>query len=168
MRIGMSRNESLGQNALGAQRVVHEDVYAALSSVHSIYPGFERWFWGKVIPDLSGGRSIFLDWHGGDITGVIIAKRSYNERKLCTVWVDERYRDRGIASCLISEACEWLATDHPMITIPRSRLATFAGILRPGRFIQTQALDSYYRHGEAEFVFNGWLPPSGHSRLLNA
>lgn len=164
----MSRNQSLCQNVPGAQRIVHEDVYAALSSVHSIYPGFERWFWGKVIPELSGERSMFLDWHGGGITGVVIAKRSFNERKLCTVWVDERYRDRGIASSLISEASEWLATDHPMITIPRSRLASFAGVLRSGRFVQTQALDSYYRHDEAEFVFNGWLPPSGHSRLLNA
>ncbi|MBD9627993.1 hypothetical protein IB279_34125 [Ensifer sp. ENS06] len=164
----MSQMELAQEKLCHALRWACVDVYAALADVCHLYPNFEEWYWDKVVPELGVSRSIFVDWMNERITGVVIAKRTCDEQKVCTVWVDKGFRAQGVASSLIGEASRWLGTDYPMITIPQNRLSEFSGILRSGRFAQTQKLASYYRAGETEHVFNGWLSPYESARLLNA
>jgi GNAT superfamily N-acetyltransferase len=133
-------------------------VFAALAEVGDLYPGFEAWYWETVIPGIGRDRAIFVEWNSDKIAGVVIAKRSLEERKLCTVWVDDGFRSRGVASRLLDQSCSWLGTGAPMLTIPSESLGEFAGILKAGQFCRTQVLDAYYRFGSREHVFNGKLP----------
>jgi GNAT superfamily N-acetyltransferase len=132
--------------------------FAALADAGDLYPGFEAWYWDTVVSGLGRDRAIFVEWISEKIAGVVIAKRTFEERKLCTVWVDEHLRNRGVASRLIDRSCSWLETNSPMLTIPSERLGEFTGILKSRQFRQTQVLDAYYRPGSREHVFNGRLP----------
>ena len=50
--------------------------------------------------------------NAGRPIGIAIAKRE-EERKLCTVWVHEKYRRQGVASALVEEAIESLEQNGP-------------------------------------------------------
>jgi hypothetical protein len=133
-----------------------EKIYAA--KLDLLYPDFSDWLTNTVLPGLhAGSRRLFLHDQGCQF-GLVVAKRSLDERKLCTVYVDRASRGNGIASCLISQAVEWLGTDKPLITISEDRLVEFEPLIRKLDFSLTQVAHSYYRRDTREFVFNGRLP----------
>lgn len=139
--------------------------YAALNRLSDVYPGFESWYWTKVVPGLlEGTRELFIEQHAGKTIGVVIAKAAATERKLCTVWVDNRFAGCGLGGRLMRQAMEWLGTERPLISVPQERLAEFWPVFTAWRFDLVQALRSYYRPGRTEYVFNGVLPNGGASR----
>jgi hypothetical protein len=134
-------------------------VYAALSHLEHMYPGFKKWFWHTVLPGLDDGtRRMFIKEHESKIIGVVIAKSNCDERKLCTVWVDPGFLGHGLGKDLMRSAMEWLNTDQPTISVPEERLSEFRRIFATWGFRLTQTLDSYYRPGRLEYIFNGALP----------
>lgn len=133
-------------------------VYAHLSHLADIYPNFDVWFWRTAVPDVGSTRRIFVDDRGGQIRGVVIAKRSVDERKLCTVWVETPYRGQAVGARLMRKAMEWMDCQQPLISVPASRLSDFRTFFEKQRFVESQLLMNYYRVGETEHVFNGSLP----------
>lgn len=135
-----------------------DDAWGELSHLEDTYPGFRAWFWGKVSLGVAGGtRRLFTLHDTRSIHGIVIAKRTDDERKLCTVWVAENARRRGVASALIDEACDWLAAARPLITVPEERMPELGPLLGRRGFVHTASLPSFYRPGRTEHVFNGQL-----------
>jgi hypothetical protein len=135
-----------------------EAVYGTLeeAGVTRLYPGFEAWFSGKVIPGMrTGERQILTSAVGGKLAGVAICKRSDIESKLCTLWVAPEARGRGIAADLAGGAFAWLGTIKPLFTVPAERLAEFQGLLRAWSFSDHVACSGMYRPQRVEHVFNG-------------
>ena len=132
--------------------------FSALVHLEQMYPGFEDWYWGKVVPGLSNGtRQLFIEERGSRIIAAVIAKAEGAERKLCTVWVHPAYTGQKIGVRLMDEAKSWLGTNKPMISVPEERVEEFRSIFIRWGFELTQVLDSYYRPGRKELVFNGIL-----------
>lgn len=139
-------------------------IFAELSSVHEMYPGFRKWFFEKgTISSTTEQRAVFISKIATRIAGIAIAKRCVSERKLCTLWVADDARGLDIASDLAGSAFDWLETSHPLFTVPEERISEFRGLLRSWRFSDGQALKGYYRRNKVEYVFNGTLKP-----MLNA
>lgn len=137
-----------------------EAAWDVLRHLESTYPGFGRWYWGRVVPGLaSGTRRIFVHTAREAITGVVIAKRGARERKLCTVWVAADARGMSVAGSLVEEASEWLGHRRPLLTVPEERLAEFLPLARRRDYELTEALPSFYRERRTEYVFNGRLRP---------
>jgi hypothetical protein len=135
-------------------------VFKALSHLEQVYPGFGEWYWAKVVPGLrDGSRCIFVQ-QSNQINGIVIAKRSNDERKLCTVWVNRRLIGRGLGTTLMRRAMSWLGTTRPLITVPEERLAEFQPSFRRWEFSLDDVVDSLYRPGCLEYVYNGRLIPS--------
>jgi GNAT superfamily N-acetyltransferase len=133
-----------------------EKIYAA--KLELLYPGFADWLAYAVAPGLrTGGRRLFVHDEAGQF-GLVIAKRSANEHKLCTVYTDQRSRGKGVASRLMSKAIDWLGNEKPLITISEDRLVEFEPLINKFDFSLTQVVHSYYRLNTREFVFNGRLP----------
>jgi hypothetical protein len=129
-------------------------VFATLSHLAAFYPRFEEWYWAKVVPGLQhGSRRIFFE-DDGRITGIVIAKRSRTERKLCTVWVGNSVAGRGLGTALMTEATAWLDTKRPLITVPEERVPEFESIFRRWRFSLDEISFSLYRPGRREYIFN--------------
>lgn len=129
--------------------------FAALGHLKEFYSDFERWYWGNVVPGLADGTRKAIQVSKDDvIDGIVIAKRSPSESKLCTLWTSERIRGFGIGTMLFSEALDWLQESCPLTTIPEERMPGFDRILRGQGFALTNVVDSMYRPGAKEYVFN--------------
>ena len=128
-----------------------------LSHLEVLYPSFQQWYWKKVVPGfLDGSRRAFVE-DDGRITGIVIAKLTRSERKLCTVWVDSDQAGHGIGRALMEEAMAWLRTTHPLITVPEERVPEFNALFERWNFSLDQVVPSLYRLGFQEYIFNGTI-----------
>jgi len=126
------------------------------AGVTRLYPGFEDWFLGKAVPGIrSGERRVITSLIDSVLTGVVICKRTDAERKLCTLWVSQQARGRGIAAELAADAFAWLGTAKPLFTVPEEHLADFGGLLRSWSFSEPVTYPELYRPDRVEYVFNG-------------
>ena len=122
------------------------------------YPEYYRWYYQTNIPRiLSGeGEAIFyLD--GFQIVGLSMLKRTDDEAKICTFFIDEEYRKRGYSSLLLEDSFGYLGTESPIITIPENRLDEFSKIIEAYGWVPTETTNKYY---SPEVVFNN-------SKVLN-
>lgn len=135
---------------------------ASLRDVAAFYPGFDSWFWLKVVPGAADGKR-FVDTitRGSQVVAVAISKKDGSERKLCTLFVEEGARGQGHGTALLERACGWLGTDKPTATIAEERLGDFASIIERMRWVKTSELRSAYRQGKTEFVYNGTAEENG-------
>ena len=116
------------------------------------YPEYFKWYYQTNIPRiLSGeGEAIFyLD--GFQIVGLSMLKRTDDEAKICTFFIDEEYRKRGYSSLLLEDSFGYLGTESPIITIPENRLDEFSKIIEAYGWVPTETTDKYY---SPEVVFN--------------
>lgn len=133
------------------------------------YPGFQTWFNAKVLTGLlTGTRLILVSMENDEIAGIAILKRDKLERKICTLRVVPAYRGKGYGGALMDYARRLLRTDHPLITVPSSRLSEFQTILCRHEFELVQRLPDYYLDGQTEYVFNGYLHVRNSSEVLTA
>ena len=139
-----------------------KDLYRTLTPISLYYPGFCDWYDSKVVSSTpQNERAIFTYRDGADIAAVAIAKRNREERKLCTLWVAPRYRCRGLGANLVNEACLWLNTSSPLMTVPGELVGEFRGLFAALAFDQFTVVRNYYRPNSLEYVFNGHLAESG-------
>jgi hypothetical protein len=120
-----------------------------------MYPGFADWFWGKVVPGLGRTRRIFRVGPVSQPAALAIAKLEGGEAKICTLWVSPTERESGHGRALFGEAIQWLGVERPLFTVPEERLAEFAPLLSRFSFKRTASIESLYRAGSVEHVFNG-------------
>jgi hypothetical protein len=128
------------------------------AGVSSLYPDFQAWFYGKVIPGLQlGERCIIPCTIDSRLAGVAICKRTLIERKLCTLWVSQDFRTRGVAVDLARDAFAWMSDSKPLFTVPEERSSEFSGFVEAFSFSEAVPYHSLYRAGRVEYVFNGPL-----------
>lgn len=137
-------------------RVVAES-YSLTDASISDYPGRFRWYWQKQVPGtLDGTREIIAAHIDGHIAGVVFLKKDSTEQKICTLYVLDEFRNKGLATMLLNEAFTWLGTTRPLITIADYKVGMFEGLIKKYRWRKTQVLDSgYYNNHSKEFVYNG-------------
>jgi GNAT superfamily N-acetyltransferase len=131
-------------------------VWATLAPLKVTYPGFSNWYWSKVVPGiLRGTRAILRQGPLDAPSGLAIVKRDAAENKICTLWVSEAGRCRGLGRGLIEEAIDWIRDDHPLFTVPAERFDEFQPLMERFGFNETARLNSLYRPGVAEHIYNG-------------
>lgn len=156
MRSVKTLTEPLRFEAISSSDVV--EAYKTLSFLESYYPDFEHWYWTKVVPGLlDKTRLLHLEKQDDRIVGIMIAKNEEDEKKLCTLWVDHHFKKSGIGSKLVGISKKWLKSDKPFATVPEEKMAEFAGLLASNGFQTTEQVESLYRSGKRDFVFNGDL-----------
>lgn len=91
------------------------------------------------------------------IIGVIILKKTNNEKKICTLKVDKNFKKNGIGKILIEMGLYWLNNDKPIITINSNNFIEFKNLFSYYGFQLEQVLKNYYKLSEIEYVYNGNL-----------
>jgi hypothetical protein len=143
----------------GSTNASPDEIFAAIASLETLYPGFRNWFFGTIVGASNDERAIFVTKARNRVLGIGIAKRSRTERKLCTLWTAPAARDNGVALAIADRAFDWLGTSHPLFTVPEERISEFQGLLKRWQFNHTNAVVGYYRPNKIEYVFNGCLQP---------
>ena len=162
----MNRNQPLRLRILGVSHFaknhklfsdIVSTIYKLADKFCGVYPNFFIWYWSKTIPELlQGKREIFIVLIGYNIVGVAILKKGEDEKKICTLFVVDKYRGNGIGTRLLQKSFKYLGTTQPLISIPEYKLQQFDSIIQKYAWKKTQILDyGHYNCLSREIVFNG-------------
>ena len=125
-----------------------------------LYPNFKKWFNKILIENLNfpNKREIFFciikEKLLINICGIMILKNYKEEKKICTLYVLENFRNKKIGSQMIKKSFEYLGTNKPFITIPEEEYLNFKALLDKFNFIETKRIKSYYRKDKIEYFYN--------------
>lgn len=128
-----------------------ELVKRSLIGLRSCYPKFEEWFNEKVYPNISKSRQVFLATHNGIFSGALILKNTSNEKKVCTLFVNENNRFNKLGTDLIRIASEELETYKLPITISSEVHDVFSNA-ESFNFYQTDKRKNMYIEGVDEYL----------------
>lgn len=134
-------------------------LYNELSMLQEEYPDFEKWFFGKVIPETlskSNKRKVFTAYCENNLAGILITKDA-EEKKICTLRVLPNYRNLGIGHQLMDCAIKTLNLAKPLITVSDCHIDEFSNLFREYDFNLTEFQYGLYRENHLEYVFNGSL-----------
>ena len=142
------------------KKIYQHEIYKFLSRLAFEYQGFQSWYQGLYTDgfELKYNREIIICEDEFRIAGVAIIKNDLQEKKICTLRVAQEYQHQGIGHNLVEICMRQLHTDHPMITLHRSKLNQFEKILSYYNFELEQTQKHYYSIFSTELVFNGRLP----------
>lgn len=125
--------------------------------IRTHYPGFDIWFDRTVLPSLGKDRAILLARIDGELAGFCVLKRTSSERKICTLYVYEGFRSRGVGSALVEYALGLLGEWFPLVTVPEELLPVYERFFRRFGFRLSGSRVGLYRGEKREFFFNRTL-----------
>ena len=125
------------------------------------YPRIVEWF-NKIIKEIDEDnkkRELFLavikNERNIELAGILILKNTDREKKICSLRVIEKFRNKGIGKRLFEEAFEYLGTTKPLITLPEECYKdAFKRLLEKYNFTETNKLEGVYRDNRIEYFFN--------------
>lgn len=134
-----------------------DKLYQVTKKLEKDYPNHKDWFYNKFVKELDGKkREIIYYEKDSIICGVIFLKNTSKEKKICTVYVGEEYRNQGIGTQLLLESINFLGTTTPLITMPDYKEKCFKKIINKYNWQKMQEIENCYSNNK-ELVFNGLL-----------
>lgn len=131
--------------------------YEITKTINCDYKNRSIWYWKKVVPDVvKGTRDVLLAILNNNTVGVSILKKQDAERKICTLFILNEYRNMGVATALLEDSFKFLQTTKPLFTVAEYKLEQFIPIIKKYGWQKTQVLEKgYYNDLSREIVFNG-------------
>lgn len=136
------------------------EIKKSISEISNTYSGFNEWYDNKVVPEVisSLGREIVvltIQTNGNpQIVGVAITKDTLNEKKVCTINVNKKYRKLGISNLLFEACFNILKTRKPFFTVSRDHYEAFEPIIKKFNFNVTSTKCNVYENGDKEYFVN--------------
>lgn len=138
-----------------------DELYEMTDFISEDYPKHKSWFYQKHLPatfiENSGRDIIYAHDEKGVIYGTAFIKQDEVEKKICTLFVDDKARGLGIGTKLVEKSMEILKTTKPMITLADYKLPMFEGLIKKYNWKQTQVVKGLYNERSSELVYNGHL-----------
>ena len=126
-------------------------IYMQTTYNNDQYPEYLKWFYTVNLPRIfkeEGDIIFYLD--GLEVVSLSTLKNS-DEKKICTLLVNEDYRKKGYSKQILEDSFEYLQTETPLITIPTKRLEEFDKIIDAYHWSESSRTDEYYSE---EVIFN--------------
>lgn len=138
---------------------ITKEIYDMSKFLNEIYPGYEKWFYEKQLKGCNSElrNILFVKNEEGKVVGFTCLKKYENEKKICTILVDEEYRRNGIGTLLFEESMKFLGTSKPLITFPEDRAEMFKSFIEKYEWELTDVIEDAYNPGVKEFCYNGKL-----------
>lgn len=134
------------------------DVLLLSLEVKTDYPDYKQWYTTIQVPGLyDGTRNIIIAHIKDKIVGFVSLKKTKEEKKICTFYVEKRFQKNKIGTILVERAIAYLEEEKPLITIPLDKLHEFARIGRRLGWQITDIKENLYRVGSPEVIVNGNL-----------
>jgi len=109
-----------------------DEIYLLTKHLNKIYPEYKKWFYDKQIKGcLNGKRNIlFIKNENEKIIGMSSLKKDNYEKKICTLFVKEEYRNKGYGNLLLEKSLSYLETINPLVTIAEENIFMFEKIIK--------------------------------------
>ena len=140
-------------------RPEHEPLYAQIlnlaQTVRPAYPGYDRWFREIFMPGLLRKERMYIvaQDDSGALAGYALIKKTAEEKKICTLFVDPKFRKQGLGQQLMKRTLAVLGP-RPLITVSGRNLPQLAGLLDAFGFQLSAVKKGVYRADDAEYYFN--------------
>lgn len=156
------------------------DVYMITEFICEDYPNHKEWYFKKQLPAIIGEERNILfarnDKNKSEIISVAFLKKDKEEKKICTLYVSDKYRNLGVGTEIINKSIQWLGTTKPLITIADYKLDMFKPIIKKYNWELTEIVSGIYNENHKELCFNGTLTKNNentvtkslHKRLIRA
>lgn len=123
----------------------------SLIGLRDCYPNFENWFDSKIVPNInSGKRKLFLATQNSEFAGALILKSDLNEKKICTCFVNPKYRSNHLGLDFIRIASEELETYKLAISVSDEAKSFFMNNLN-FNFYTTKLCENHYKENMNEY-----------------
>lgn len=120
------------------------------------YPDYKSWFLTTQVPGLyDNTRNIIIAHIKDKIVGFISLKKTKEEKKICTFYVEKNFRRNKIGTILVERAINYLEDEKPLITIPFNKLNEFTRIGEKLSWEITDIRENMYRADIPEVIVNG-------------
>lgn len=138
---------------------ISKEIYQLTKHLNKIYPEYKEWYYNKQIKGcLDLNRNIiFIRNNEDNIIGISSLKKTEEEKKICTLFILEAYRNKGIKKILLEKSFEYLETEKPLITISEENLDIFKNTIKEYNWKLVEIIDGIYKSNNREFCFNGKL-----------
>ena len=153
--------QSLSLEYLEDASIIHGKSHVESFLLELPYPKIDFWY-RKVIKEINNypeSREMFICLSNEknllSISGLMILKKTREEKKICTLRVKENYQRKGIGSELIQKAFDFLETEKPLITVPEESVEVFSRIFNSYGFEKNDEIKNLYRKGNVEHIYNG-------------
>ena len=145
-------------------------IYMITDFICDDYPNYKKWYFTKQLPETINGenRNILFVRNPEDYNEIIAMsclKRTNDERKICTLYVSNKYRRLKIGTMVIEESMKWLGTTKPFITLVDYKLDMFRSIINKYNWELTEIVPGLYNDKTSELCFNGILIKSNEEPL---
>ena len=135
------------------------DVLILSMQVKNDYPDYRNWYQTIQVPGIyDGTRNIIIAHIADRIVGFVSLKKTQEEKKICTFYVEKSFRKNQIGTLLATKAVEYLEEDKPLITIPMDKLHEFTRIGEKYNWEITDIKENLYRTTTPEVIVNGKAP----------
>lgn len=136
-----------------------DEVYKFSSFLCNFYPYYKNWFYNTHVEGIGNGRTIIFvrDKNTKKIIGICNLKNTFEEKKLCTLYIDKEYRKKGICSVLLEYAFYYLQTTKPVFSVNSKNYLNYKNIIDENNWNLKEVLGNYYLNGDAEYCYNGKL-----------
>lgn len=139
--------------------VLSDELYDLTKHLNDSYPNYKDWFYNKQLKEsLTPNRNIlFVRNKDKQVIGVSSLKNTKEEKKLCTLYIKDEYRNKNITTKLIEESFKYLETTKPLITFSENKLHMFENIISKYKWELVQSAENIYVKGTKEYCYNGKL-----------
>jgi acetyltransferase, GNAT family len=158
--------KSLSLEYLGGTSIIHGKSQVGFflrEFAYPNYPNIDTWY-QKIVSEINNdpkSREMFICLSNEknllSISGLMILKNTCDEKKICTLRVNENYQGKGIASELIQKAFDFLKTEKPLITVPEESVEVFSNIFNKYGFEKKDEIHDLYREKKIEHIYNGFF-----------
>lgn len=132
-------------------------IYYVTDHLSFDYPKHKEWFFNKHLKSIGQDREVIYITLYNNICGVAFLKKTSDEKKICTFYVSEHSRNKGVGSALLQACFDFLETEQPLISMPKHKVRYFLYYVYKYNWKITQILPSFYNKENDEVVFNGNL-----------
>lgn len=126
-------------------------IYMQTTYNNDQYPEYLKWFYTVNLPRIFKGEGDIIFYLDGLEVVSLATLKNTDEKKICTLLVNEDYRKKGYSKQILEDSFEYLQTETPLITIPTKRLEEFDKIIDAYHWSESSRTDEYYSE---EVIFN--------------
>ena len=123
------------------------------------YSSHDDWFKSKFVPNIQKGERIYIVSFDDNenLTGCSLLKDTKQEKKICTLFVNPKYRKQGIASVLLDASLNVL-NNKAVMTVADKNLSQLLSLIKKYNFELTSVKKDVYTKGSVEYFFNEKKP----------